>query len=279
MSRKYKSRIEQCFAALRGERAALIAYLTGGFPGVTACLEIASRLISQADMLELGIPFSDPVMDGPVIQETSRLSLERGCGVEECLGLAAELRRGTEKPLLLMSYYNPVFRYGLEGFAAAARASGVDGVIVPDLPPEEMDEWGKTASKHGLDTPLFISPNTPQERIRIISEKASGFLYCVTTMGVTGLRPTLDSGLSSLIARARSCARLPLAVGVGVSSPQQCGEAGKMADGVIVGSAFMRAALDALERGESPAAMVEHLAWRMRRSLEEILPQTGEFTI
>ncbi len=272
------SRIENCFAGLRGRRAALIAYLTGGFPSISASVEIARALITQADMLELGIPFSDPVMDGPVIQETSRIALERGCGVEECLGIAAEVRKDTEKPLLLMSYYNPVFRYGLEGFAGAARSSGVDGVIIPDLPPEEMDDWRGAALGQGLDTPLFISPNTPSERIGLISAKASGFLYCVSTMGVTGLRPSLDAGLSSLLERARRCAKLPLAVGIGVSSPEQCGEAGKMADGVIVGSAFMRAAMDALERGESPSATVEHLAWKMRRSLGEDNPEPNGST-
>lgn len=261
------NRIESTFARLKGKRAALIGYFTAGFPDVRESLAIGRALLESCDLVEIGVPFSDPVMDGPVLQQTACQALEAGFRISEVFSIAAHLRGVSDKPLLLMSYVNPVFRYGYASFAKDARDSGIDGVVLPDLPPEEGEEWQQAACAQGLGVIQFASPLTPDERLRYLSSRASGFIYCIAALGTTGMRDRLDAGLQGFIRRARAFCHLPLAVGIGISNPEQCGAVGRLADGVIVGSAFMRGALEAWAQNRSAASRVAELALAMRRSL------------
>jgi len=261
------SRVEAAFRSLPAGEQALVAYATAGFPDRDTSLRIASALLEHCDLLELGIPFSDPVMDGPIIQASSQAALRSGTRVEGVLDMVAELRRGTDKPLLIMSYYNPVLRFGLSAFAERAAEAGADGVLLPDLPLEEMGEWKEAAGENGLCTVLFASMTTPPERLRLLGEATEGFLYCLAVKGTTGLRDSLASGLSPFVSRVREHCSLPLALGLGISNPEQCREAGELADGVVVGSALVKAAMDALQEGRDPASGVGRLAKTLKEAL------------
>lgn len=261
------NRIDAMFHERDG-RAVLIGFATAGFPDGDSSLRLAQELLMHCDALELGIPFSDPVLDGPVIQESSRRALQAGFQPRDVFDLAARLREKSDKPLLLMTYYNPVHRMGHASFAAAAAASGVDGILIPDLPPEEMGDWKSMASRHGLHTVLFASMTTPAERLRFLGEITRGFLYCFAVKGITGLRESLSRELAPFLERVRSCCSVPLAAGLGVSNPKQCREVGDMADGVVVGSALVKAALDALAAKTDPVLATSALAAELRRSLE-----------
>lgn len=234
-------RLTSMFEQLKGQRAALITYATGCFPDADGSEEVISRMLeSGADAVEIGLPFSDPVMDGPVIQETSRIALRAGSSVGVVLGLASRIREKTDKPLLVMTYYNPVFHYGLGDFAWDAVRCGVDGVVIPDLPAEEMLPWKVECDDAGLETVVFCAPTTGEERIRLASSLTTGFMYCVALLGTTGPRDEVSPELPSFLERVRANADCPIAVGVGISTPAQCAQVGRMADGVIVGSALMR---------------------------------------
>ncbi len=261
------SRIGNCFAGLAGKRAAFIAYATAGFPDSQRSLEIMRAMLEGADMLEIGVPFSDPTMDGPVIQETSRRALEGGANLAEVLRLAAELRGGTDKPLLVMSYFNPIHSTGLREFAAAAAEVGVDGVILPDLPLEEFGPWRDAALGAGLDTVLFAAMTSGRERMRAAGEAASGFIYALASMGTTGLRDALSERLAPFLELVRREAGIPVAAGVGISNPEQCREVGGLADGVIVGTALMDAALRAVDAGNDPAQAVRDIIAPMTTAL------------
>lgn len=262
------NRVEAAFRSLPAGERALVAYTTAGFPDRDTSLRIAAALLEHCDLLELGIPFSDPVMDGPVIQASSQAALRAGTRVSDVLAMAAELRERTDKPLLIMSYYNPVLRFGLPAFARRAAESGVDGVLLPDLPPEEMGEWREAAGEAGLCTILFASMTTPPERMRLLGEAAEGFLYCLAVKGTTGLRDSLAADLPSFVARVREHCSLPIALGLGISNPEQCREAGELADGVVVGSALVKAAMDSLEDGRDPAASAGRLAQALKAALK-----------
>jgi len=238
------SRVANMFKTLRAEgRAALMPYLTVGYPTPAQTADLAQAAIEAgADMLELGIPFSDPLADGATIQHTTQIALEQGTTVGTCLDTVAEIRRrGIDSPLLLMGYYNPIFQWGAETFCAACQKVGVDGLIVPDLPPEEADDLHAACQAHGLDLIMFLAPTSPDERIGQVSRRASGFLYLVSLTGVTGARASLPAELEAFVARVRAATDLPLAVGFGVGSPQQAARVARIADGVIVGSALLRA--------------------------------------
>lgn len=261
------NRVDEMFRRTGG-RAALIGFATAGFPDEKTSLRLASALLEHCDALELGIPFSDPVLDGPVIQESSFRALQSGFRPHRVFGLVSELRRRTEKPLLIMTYYNPVHRMGHAAFARAAAEAGADGVLIPDLPPEEMGEWKIMANDYGLDVVLFASMTTPDDRLRFLGNLTQGFLYCFAVKGTTGLRESLSRELAPFVERVRRHCTKPLAVGLGVSNPNQCREAGKLADGVIVGSALVKAALDALAQGKDPVSAAGGLAASLRDSLE-----------
>ncbi len=228
-------------AALRGRRdgggKAFVPYVTGGSPGVDAGL-LRALAEAGADAVEVGIPFSDPVMDGGVIQEASRLALEAGATPTSVLATVREAALGV--PVAVMTYLNPVLRHGFEPFLAEASGAGVSGVIVPDLPVDEGDEWVEACRRSGVSPVFLAAPGSSAERLRAIGSAGGGFVYCVATYGVTGERDRLAGTAEELVASLRPLTRLPLLVGVGIGTPGQAGEACAFADGVIVGSAIVR---------------------------------------
>jgi tryptophan synthase alpha chain len=218
-----------------GERS-FVPYVTGGFPGVDAAL-IRSLHEAGADAVEVGIPFSDPVMDGGVIQEASRRSLEAGTTPRDVLAVIAEA--GVPIPIAVMTYVNPVVRIGVQGFLDRARDAGVSAVIVPDLPVDEADELGDEAQARQIDAVLLAAPGSAPERLDAIARRAHGFIYCVATYGVTGARERLSDAARPVVQALRPRTDLPLLAGVGIATPEQASEACTFADGVIVGSALM----------------------------------------
>jgi tryptophan synthase alpha chain len=227
--------------ALRSRRdgggRAFVPYVTGGLPGVDADL-LRALEASGADAVEVGIPFSDPVMDGGVIQEASRLALEAGASAGGVLGTIKEA--GLRIPVAVMTYFNPVYRRGIEAFLEEATAAGVRGAIVPDLPVDEADDWLARAARAGVDAVLLAAPGSSPGRLRSIATASSGFVYCVATYGVTGVRDELAGTAGELVEAIRPLTDLPLLVGVGIGTPDQAARACGFADGVIVGSALVR---------------------------------------
>jgi tryptophan synthase alpha chain len=258
------SRIAETFARLRAaQRAALMPYLMIGFPERASTLELVPALeAAGADMFELGMPFSDPLADGATIQRAAQVALSNGVTLPFCLETVAALReRGVRAPLLLMGYYNPLLRYGLERACADLAAAGGDGWIVPDVPPEEAHDLRRAAEASGLDVIMFVAPTTPDERITQIVQLASGFLYCVSITGVTGRRQALWSGLGDFLGRVRQQTDLPLVVGFGISSAEQVAQVGRLADGAIVGSALLNHIEQAASAAPNdPAAVVASAA-------------------
>jgi len=236
-------RISAAFASAKGERrAALMPYLTLGYPSRKASLAAAAAAVAAgADMLELGVPFSDPLADGPVIQQATHTALQQGITLGRCLEMAGELRQqGITAPFILMGYFNPIMAYGLEAFCQACQQTGVDGLIVPDLPPEEGDELENACRPHGLALIYLLAPTSAPERVELICQRSQGFVYLVSVAGTTGARDQLPAGLASFVNRVRSVTRKPLAVGFGVSGPETARQVAAVADGVIVGSAVVR---------------------------------------
>lgn len=257
-------RIRSTFERTRRERrVALMPYLPVGYPDLETTLALAPALAAAgADLFELGVPYSDPQADGATLQRATHRALENGVTPRRCLEVAAEVRRSVDVPLLLMSYYNPVLRFGNVAFCQAAAAAGVDGLIVPDLPPEEAGELREAARAAGLDLIFLVAPTSTDERLRIVAEAASGFIYCVSLAGVTGARAQLSAGLADYLARVRRFTDLPLAVGFGISRPEHVREVGQHADGAIVASALVDR-LDRLapdERVAGAAAYLRELA-------------------
>ncbi len=243
--------ITQTFARTRLEgRPAYMPYFTLGYPDRPASLDIIEALAHNgADLIELGVPFSDPLADGPTIQRSTQVALEQGMTVAGCLESVAVLRRrGVTQPLLLMGYVNPLLSYGYERFTAQAAQAGADGLIVPDLPPEEAEPLEQACRANGLALVFLLAPTSTPERIALAARRSSGFIYLVSVAGVTGARRELPPDLADFIRRVRSMTDLPLAVGFGISTPQQAQAVGALADGVIVGSALINAVDQAAER-------------------------------
>jgi tryptophan synthase alpha chain len=221
-------------------RKALIAYLTAGYPSREVTAEAAAVLAAGGcDIIELGIPFSDPLADGATIQKASYQALKGGISPQDCIEIAARLRREIATPLVFMSYYNPILSFGTEAFCRAAARAGVDGLIIPDLPPEEGEELGASARKHGLDLIYLLTPTSTEARIALVAEKSQGFIYLVSLTGVTGARQTLPAELEDFVRRVRGKTAKPLCVGFGVSNPEQAARVAQVADGVIVGSRLL----------------------------------------
>jgi tryptophan synthase alpha chain len=233
---------------------ALVGYLTLGYPDLEASLETA-RILSDngADIIELGIPFSDPLADGATIQHASFHALQQGITPAICLEAAARIRKFTEVPLLFMTYFNPVWRYGPADFARDAAAAGVDGLIVPDLPPDEGGELEAACRDHGLDLVYLAAPNSTDTRLRQVAEHASGFIYLVSVTGVTGARAAAPPDVGGLVARLRAVTDKPVCVGFGISGPEQVRAVAAHADGVIVGSQIVKLSETAAGRRELPA--------------------------
>jgi len=235
------SRIDQTFKRLQGKgQTALIPFIVAGDPDLEATEALVLKLAeSGADLIELGVPFSDPIADGTTIQAASQRALKKGVSIEGILSLARRLK-GITPPLVLMTYFNPVFRYGLKHFAAGCKECGVDGVIVPDLPPEEAGPWIKEARELELDTIFLVAPTCPPERIRTVNKYSRGFIYYVSITGVTGIRGKLPDNLEQAINGIKEYTRKPVAVGFGISGPEQAKMISHYADGVIVGSAIVK---------------------------------------
>lgn len=222
------------------QSAAVMPYFTLGYPDTDTSVDAIEAIAAQSDLLELGVPFSDPIADGPTVQRTTQLSLEAGTTVKKCLQMVRDLRdRGMQTPVMLMGYMNPIMAYGLENYVADAKAAGADGFIVPDLPPEEADEIEQAANHHGLAYIHFLAPTSSERRIQGVAKRAKGFIYMVSLTGVTGARSTVSEGLETLVASVREQAEVPVAVGFGISNSEQAGQVGTFADGVIVGSAVL----------------------------------------
>lgn len=259
--------IEQAFevARLQG-RAALMPYFTIGYPDLPTSLAIVQAVAEAgADLIELGIPFSDPLADGPTIQHSTQVALQNGVTLETCLHFVTELRQsGVTIPLLLMGYYNPIFSFGEERFAQMASESGAQGAIIPDLPPEEATELRAACERVGLAMVHLVAPTTPPQRIRFIAERSQGFLYVVSVTGVTGARQSLPAHLLDFIQEVRLWTSLPLALGFGVSTPEQAATYGKWVDGVIVGSAL----IDVVRRSENSLTAAAEFVDSLRRALE-----------
>jgi tryptophan synthase alpha chain len=223
-------------AVKAGGGKAFVPYVTGGFPGVDAPL-VRSLADAGADAVEVGLPYSDPVMDGPVIQEASRVALEAGTRVETVFDLVRAA--GVSIPVAVMTYVNPVLAYGMERFADDALGAGASGLIVPDLPVDEADEWLEVLERRGIAPILLAAPNSAAERLGRIAAESRGFVYCVASFGVTGSRTELGGSARRLVGALRPLTETPLYVGVGISTPDQAAEAVTFADGAVVGSALM----------------------------------------
>lgn len=259
-------RIAAIFQACRAQnRAALAPYFTLGYPEPALSLEIITAIAQAgADLLELGIPFSDPLADGPTIQHSTQVALEQGMSVARCLEMTAALRqRGLQQPFLLMGYLNPALAYGLGRFARDAAQAGADGLILPDLPLEEADEVEALCRHYGLAFVFLASPNTPQERLAVLGQRTSGFLYLTSLTGVTGARKALPPDLSAFVQRARQVTDKPLAVGFGISTPEQARQVAAIADGIIVGSAL----IDRVRASTTPTEAASQFIAALRAAL------------
>jgi len=257
------SRIASVF---RPGHKTFIAYLTVGYPSLETTYEAASVLADNGcDIIELGIPFSDPLADGATIQKASYQALQQGVTPQTCLEAAQQLRQRVDVPLVFMSYYNPILSYGLEAFCQASEKAGIDGIIVPDLPPEEGVELETSASKHKLDLIYLLTPTSTEERISLVAEKSRGFIYLVSLTGVTGARQTLPLELEDFVERVRQKARQPLCVGFGVSNPEQAKRAARAADGIIVGSRLIQ-----LIEQDGTLSSLESFAFSLREALNSI---------
>lgn len=219
----------------------LIGYITAGYPDISATPDIAVALVeSGCDIIELGIPFSDPLADGATIQKSSYEALLKGTTPQACLEMAADIRKRVTVPLLFMTYYNPVLNYGLEPFCRSCVNAGIDGLIVPDLPPEEGAELEEITRENGLDLVYLLAPTSTEERITAVAERSEGFIYLVSLTGVTGARDTLPLELEDFVRRVRQKAKRPLCVGFGIATPEQAGRVAAIADGVIIGSRIIQ---------------------------------------
>lgn len=242
--------------ARQENRAALITYMTAGFPTVDEGIAaIRAMLDSGADIIEVGLPHSDPVLDGPVIQAADDIALHGGVRIGDVIRTVREAYRATGKPVLVMSYWNPIAKYGAERFAGELAEAGGAGCILPDLPVQESAPWRESAARHGLATVFVAAPSTTDARLRDITAAGSGFVYASSLMGVTGVRETLDAAASSLVRRVRATSDLPVCVGIGISNAGQAAQAAGFADGVIVASALVKAMLDAPSAAAGVAAV------------------------
>lgn len=261
------SRLTATFDRLRAaQRTALMPFVVAGDPDLATTGQVISELaLSGADVIELGVPFSDPVADGPVNQRAYQRALAGGVAIRDVLGLVGRARPAV--PVVLLSYYNPILQYGVARFCADATRSGVDGVVIPDLPADEADELVAAARPVGLDTIFLLAPTSTDARIRLTAARSTGFIYCVSVTGVTGTRDRLPEEIRELTGRIKGLARVPVCVGFGVSTPDQARSVAEFADGVIVGSALVSML-------EQPGDRVARLA-RFVRELRQAIDAVG----
>jgi tryptophan synthase alpha chain len=270
------SRLEETFARLRarGERA-LLPYFTAGDPSLADTRRLVIEAARRgADVVELGVPFSDPLADGPVIQRAGMRALAAGASVARVLETVATLRAEVDVPLVLLTYYNPVLAFGLKAFARTAVDAGVDGAIVVDLPPEESDPLGAEATAAGLDLVYMVAPTSTPSRVRLIAKKSRGFIYVVSLTGVTGERQELPADMTAQVAAIRRATTTPVCVGFGISTPAQVAAVGRVADGAAVGSAIVRL----VEARTGSSSLVDHVGKfiaELKAPLREPLPASA----
>jgi tryptophan synthase alpha chain len=262
------NRIDEAFK----NKPIFMPYFPVGYPDLATSIDVLEALAKNgADLIEVGLSFSDPLADGPVIQKATQMALEKGVTTKQVIAAVAELRRrGVTIPLVLMGYYNPMLAYGLEKFVRDAREAGVDGFIVPDLPPEESGVFVRVIRESSLqESPLpqitMLAPTTPDERMETIARNAKGFIYFVSVTGVTGARTGIPEGLAELIARVRQHTSVPVCVGFGIGTPEQARAVGTIADGVIVGSACVRT----IGESENPVETARQFAVSFQEVLKE----------
>ncbi|MEV5507503.1 tryptophan synthase subunit alpha [Streptomyces orinoci] len=262
--------LNSVLAAAKAEhRAALVGYLPAGFPTVADGVRaITTMLDGGCDIVEVGLPHSDPVLDGPVIQTADDIALRGGVKITDVIETVREAHRISGAPILCMTYWNPVDRYGVARFAADLAEAGGAGCILPDLPVEESDEWRKAAQEHGLATVFVVAPSSRDERLAKITAAGTGFVYAASLMGVTGTRESVGHEARQLVDRTRAVTDLPVCVGLGVSNAQQAAEVARFADGVIVGSAFVKRLLDAPDL-ETGLAAVRTLAGELAEGVRK----------
>jgi tryptophan synthase alpha chain len=256
------TRISRRFDELRASgELGIVAYITAGDPSLDATLRFVLALAEAgADVVELGIPFSDPLADGPTIQRASERALKAGTTLAGVLELVRRIRRSSQVPLVLFGYYNPVFQMGLEKFAAAASSAGADGVLITDLTPEESGDYRRILGRHHLDTVFLGAPTSTDERLKKISDCSSGFLYLISRTGVTGAKDELPDDLPSLVRRARGVTQLPIAVGFGISLPGHVSVLGGLADAAVLGSALVSEIENATLSNATSEASVDRAA-------------------
>jgi tryptophan synthase alpha chain len=260
------TRISKRFAELSASgELGIVAYITAGDPSLDASLKFVLALADAgADVIELGVPFSDPVADGPTIQRASERALKSGTTLAGVIDLVRRIRQSSQVPLVLFSYYNPILQMGLEKFAAAAAAAGADGVLATDLTPEESSDYRRILHAHNLDTIFLAAPTSSDERLQKIAAATSGFLYVISRTGVTGAKDSLPEDLPALLRRARQFTSLPIAVGFGISLPGHVSVLGGLADAAVVGSALV----SEIENAPSPDAAAAALHDRIQKLKE-----------
>ena len=251
------NRIDEKFQELKkGGRKALIFYLTVGYPDMVTFMKLVTALENfGADLIELGVPFSDPVADGLTIQRTSEVALKQKINLKKSFLLAKELSKKSNIPLIFMSYYNPIYHYGLQKFAHDCKKTGISGVIIPDLPPEEATPLKNNLKQDNVNLIFLIAPTSPQERMRMISKESQGFIYYVSLTGVTGAREKLSGTIKSSLHKIYRFTKKPICVGFGISKPSQAREIGKYSDGIIIGSAL----LNIVERYKNKRGLIKEV--------------------
>lgn len=263
------NRIDKKFKELKAEKKkAFIAYITAGDPSFEMTKKMVAALEGAgADIIELGIPFSDPLADGPVIQAASYRALQKKATLKKAFLFVDALRKTTEIPIVFMTYYNPVLRYGIEKFMKSCKRTGVDGVIIPDLPCEEAKDLIRCARKEKIATIFLAAPTSTRERIKNITNNSTGFIYYVSLAGVTGVRKSLPAEVASNVRIIKSMTKKPVAVGFGISNPHQARDIVKKADGVIVGSAIVRIVADNLESSKKIISKVSNFSKSLAKAI------------
>ncbi len=271
------SRIDSKFKELKAKgQCAFIPYICTGDPNTAVTERLVFALeAAGADIIELGVPFSDPIADGPTIQKAGERALKHKISLQQIIDMVRKLRQQTQIPIALMTYYNPIFAYGVPDFCKAATSAGVDGVIIPDLPPEEASELLQLAPKYDLSTILLVAPTSTPKRMQLIAEHSTGFIYCVSVTGVTGARDALSESIAPMLNELRQYTDKPLGVGFGVSTPEQAASVARMADAVIVGSAIIDVIEANMDDDDNMVEAVQTFASELAQAVKRAKGQKG----